>query len=132
MGLNELARASGVGNAVISRLETGQLGSTGPGIFTIERLAQALGVRVAWLVSEEGAMLLEPDSLPNRTAAAQICRDGGFSEESVAAILALDVPNAEQKTTLWWIEAVRLREASLLHEAEASPAPPQTFVRKRA
>lgn len=97
---------------------------------TIERIAYATGVRAGWLFTGEGPM--RADTLPRRTAAVEIAREGGVSELAIDSVLRAPVPDPEQKTTLWWIQAILLRSASLQHEAEFSPAPPETLVRKKA
>ena len=50
---SDLARASGIGSATIQRAESGQ---REPRIETLRKLADALGVRVEWLLTGEGPM----------------------------------------------------------------------------
>lgn len=133
ISMNELGKRSGLGKSVISRLEAGQQGPTGPGMTTIERIAGALDVRAGWLFTEEGGMELVTDPVPRRALATAIAREAGWLDGAIQAVLALNVPNAEDRTTVWWIDAIRARDALLRQEAElAADDPEESMVRKRS
>lgn len=123
-----LDRLAGVGQGVTGRMEAKKRGVAWGGTsVTVERLAKALGVRAEWLRSGEGPMEAEAtDPLPRRALAVLICREAGISEAAIAATLALNVPNAEERATLWWIDAIRLQEGQLRLVQPASE-PPSTM-----
>jgi hypothetical protein len=74
------------------------------------------------------------DTCPRRTLAADICAEGGVLPEAIAKMIGLNVADAESKTVLWWIDAIRLQEAVFRQEAalQNSPVPPPaSLTRKR-
>lgn len=62
------------------------------------------------------------DPHANRTEAADIARRGGVSADAIAAVLA-EPPPAGDRSTLEWIEVIRLRELQL--RRAPVPAPPK-------
>ena len=124
---NDLTKAAGLSEGLISRLERGERNL---GTRASEPIARALGVRREWLLSGEGDMwVANPTTLPNRDKAAQIAREGGIEPAAVDAVLAWTVPDAEAKSTLWWVQAMQLQHLMTSGQAGASLPPPTSTPR---
>lgn len=116
-------------------MERGHRGGTSRGLGTenLFRVAAALAVRPEWLLTGSGAMedVAASDPYPRRALAVRIAREGGIAERAIEVVAQLRVVDAERKTTLWWIEAMRAREAIIAQEHDVSPAPPIRIARRK-
>jgi transcriptional regulator with XRE-family HTH domain len=82
---DDLATRVGVSRNTISRFETG---ARMPSIEMLEKLATALGVKVADLLAEEAALLKAPVPLASAVELSSTVEDRGRREDSVAKLAA--------------------------------------------
>lgn len=108
---NELEKRGGLSVGYVSRLEKGERGTRG-GITegTLQKLAVALGIRAAWLLSGDGEMVGDENPLPRKSAAIQIAREGGVPEAILRLVAEADIADAESKSVLWWVEEILLTQ----------------------
>lgn len=132
---NKLDEMCELSQGTTSRNERGDrgMGRRGMGVETLMRYAGALSVRPEWLLTNSGPMedVAASDAFPRRALAVRIAREGGIHERAIQAVLALKIADAENKTTLWWIEAMRAREAILEQDAEAASSQPVSISRRK-
>jgi transcriptional regulator with XRE-family HTH domain len=126
LGVNKLAAAAGLSQGTVSRIERGgrSTGARAPGVgeVTLKKIAAALNVRPEWLMTGEGPFEAEADPLPHRSEAIKIAREGGVPEPVLEAVAAAQVPEAESRSTWWWVQAIQRREVYFREEGALPPS----------
>ena len=109
-----LARRLGVRQPAISRLLSGEAGTTYP---MVQRLARLVG-RPDWQILGNRSPLAE---LSARELAAELAGEIGVNEAAIESVLAEPVtPEREKWRALWWTDLMRRREMELLRSAAPS------------
>lgn len=139
MTKQQLEEAASLSRGSLSRMEAGGRGiRTGGSAQVLQRISQALNVRLEWLVSGtepiENTEAHEP--LQNLHKAIAIAREGGVPESILELVKKENSLATTDQTIWWWIEEIRLRHALVQHENRApesrSPItiPPNTEIRR--
>lgn len=88
-----------------------------PRLSTVVAIAHAADVTVGWLAADEGAPKTKrPDT---RALAAKVARDGGIDLRAIDLILSQ--PDDPQKTTLAWLDEMRLAGFAIRSAAPIAP-----------
>lgn len=132
---NKVDELVGFGAGTTSRIERGvrSHGERGIGTELLMRIAGALSVRPEWLLTGAGSMedVAASDPYPRRALAIRIAKEGGIAEAAIEAVSQVRLTDGESKSTLWWIDAIRAREAVIKLDTEVSPRAPRRIASRK-
>jgi len=116
----ELARRAGLADSHIGLLRARLRSDPGAvTVSTLEAIAKAANVSVAWLIVGEGDPRERAGVAPSKAAAAGLARAEGVWEEAIRSVLAEPATaDNESRPAAWWLLRIKMRELELLDEAD--------------